>query len=176
VKTLFIVAHPHLEGSRANRRIVEAVKKVPDLSIHDLYSLYPDFHIPRHKEQNILMNFDLIVWQHPLLWYGMPPLLKLWLDEVLEQGFAFGEGGTALKGKKLLLSITTGGAESSYQSGATNLAPISDYLLPYRATANLCGMEWLSPRVFHHARRATDEQLEAFVTDFVSQLTQLCGK
>jgi len=34
----------------------------------------------------------LVVWQHPIHWYGMPPLLKLWLDEVL----AFGWAGTSL--------------------------------------------------------------------------------
>ena len=38
----------------------------------------------------------LVVWLQPIHWYSMPPLLKLWLDEVLAFGWAYGPGGDAL--------------------------------------------------------------------------------
>jgi putative NADPH-quinone reductase len=39
----------------------------------------------------------------------MPPLLKLWCDEILRRDFAFGPDGSHFQGKDLLISITTGG-------------------------------------------------------------------
>ena len=54
---------------------------------------------------------SLIVLMHPIQWYSMPALLKLWLDEVLTYGWAYGPGGSALKGKDLWLVATTGGPE-----------------------------------------------------------------
>ena len=40
----------------------------------------------------------------------MPPLMKLWVDDVLTFGWAYGPGGTALNGKDLWLVASTGGA------------------------------------------------------------------
>lgn len=51
---------------------------------------------------------------HPIQWYSMPALLKLWVDEVLSYGWAYGRGASALKGKDLWLVASTGGAESPY--------------------------------------------------------------
>ena len=39
----------------------------------------------------------------------MPPLQKLWLDEVLRYGWAYGPEGTALRGKDVWLVASTGG-------------------------------------------------------------------
>ena len=50
---------------------------------------------------------------HPIQWYSMPALKKLWLDDVLTYGWAYGPGGTALQGKDIWLVATTGGPESS---------------------------------------------------------------
>ena len=65
-----------------------------DVEVRDLYALYPDYLIDVAAEQARWRDAQLVVWQHPIHWYGMPPLLKLWVDEVLAFGWAYGPGGT----------------------------------------------------------------------------------
>src|SRR4051794_39300314 len=103
--TLFVIAHPFLERSRANRAVALAVDNVPGLRMRNLYDLYPYFHIDVEEEQKQMMAHDLIVIQHPMYWYSMPALLKQWLDEVWQCGWAYGPEGDKLKDKNFLLSV-----------------------------------------------------------------------
>lgn len=124
--------------------------------MRNLYETSPNFFLDVEAEQKALAQHSLIVFQFPFYWYSVPPLLKLWFDEVLEIGFAFGEKGTALAGKKCLFSFTTGGPATAYREGGSNLFPIDDFIKPWQATANLCRMEWLPHLVLHHASRVEE--------------------
>lgn len=150
-KILFIVAHPHLEKSRANRAVVQAIAGMERITVHRLYDHYPYFHIDVEREQQLLLEHDIVVMQHPFYWYSMPALLKLWLDEVLESGFAYGPGGDKLKGKKFLLSLTVGGPKSSYCAESYNKCSVDDLLGPWKQTVGLCEMQWLEPLVVYGA-------------------------
>jgi putative NADPH-quinone reductase len=44
-KILVLFAHPAYHRSHANLRLVEAVRDLPDITLHDLYEEYPDFNI-----------------------------------------------------------------------------------------------------------------------------------
>lgn len=46
--------------------------------------------------------------------------MKLWIDEVLEYGWAYGTGGTKLNGKKMLNVVSAGGSNEAYSSGGSN--------------------------------------------------------
>ncbi len=85
---------PH--ASRVNRAMVHAARSLPNVTVHDLYETYPDFHIDVPREQALMQAADLIVFQHPIQWYGMPSLLKEWVDAVLEVGWAYGQGSAAI--------------------------------------------------------------------------------
>ena len=102
---LVLCAHPDLRLSRVNHRLLEAAQALQrdpppglTLELRDLYSLYPDYVLDVQEEQAAAERADLIVWQHPIYWYSMPPLMKLWLDEVLAHGWAYGHDGQALRG------------------------------------------------------------------------------
>ena len=84
----------------------------------------------------------------------MPPLMKLWVDEVLAFGWAYGPGGRALRGKDLWLVATTGGPEESYRPDSYNRYFFDAFLPPYEQTAALCGMRFLPPLLLHGAHRA----------------------
>jgi hypothetical protein len=84
------------------------------------------------REQELLLAHDLIVLQHPLYWYSTPPLVKQWIDLVLEYGWAYGEHGIALRGKRLLSVISAGGSESSY--GRSGIASLPGGELPRRSS------------------------------------------
>ncbi|MBX9766879.1 MAG: NAD(P)H-dependent oxidoreductase [Bdellovibrionales bacterium] len=173
-RVLFQFAHPTPKQSRANRAILDAVRKqAPEVTISDLYSKYPNFDIDVQEEQKLLLEHDDIFFQHPFYWYSMPPLLKLWMDDVLEWNFAYGPDGTALKGKGFHLSITTGGSVEAYQPAGVNRFAIESFFPTYDQTAYLCGMTFHKPIVLHHAGRATDEGLRAHAEMVVKYLKYL---
>ncbi len=97
---LIIYAHPYPHHSHANKRMLEQARTLEGVEIRSLYQLYPDFNIDIAAEQEALSRADLIVWQHPMQWYSIPPLLKLWIDKVFSHGWAYGHGGKALHGKR----------------------------------------------------------------------------
>lgn len=148
--------HPYPERSRINRAALAAVRDLPGVVINDLYARYPNFHIDIPREQELLGSADIVVFQHPIYWYSGPALLKEWLDVVLEQGFAHGQGGTALHGKHWLQSVTTGMSAAAYHAET----PVPDLLKPYAQTARFCGMTWLEPLVFHDSHVADSASID----------------
>ena len=172
---LVITAHPQMEQSRINRRMMRSAAKLPAAAsgpvvVRDLYALYPDYLIDVAAEQALLAQASLVVWQHPIHWYSMPPLMKLWVDDVLSFGWAYGPGGTALRGKDLWLVATTGGPEDSYHPESYNRYFFDAFLPPYEQTAALCGMRFLPPLLLHGAHRADDTQIAAHAGLFADRL------
>lgn len=165
-----LAAHPHWRDSHLNRRMLAAAREVPGVDVNDLYSTYPDFAIDVAAEQERLARADLLVLVHPIQWYSMPPLQKLWLDDVLTYDWAYGSSGTALQGKDFWLAASTGGPESSYHPQSYNRYFFDAFLPPYEQTAALCGMRFLPPLVTHGARRMGQEELAAHVDTFVDRL------
>ena len=172
-KILVLFAHPVLHKSRINKRLVSAIEKLEGITFHDLYENYPDFHIEVKREQDLLISHDIIVWQHPLYWYGSPAILKEWIDLVLEHGFAFGRTGTALKGKQVLTTITSGGRREAYKAGGFNHYTIRQLLAPFEQTVRLCNMEYLPPFVVHGTHLLSDEEINLAVEDYRTLLISL---
>ena len=173
-RILILLAHPQLEQSRVAQSMVDALQAAPagpaQIALRDLYALYPDYLVDVAAEQAALQGVDLLVWLHPIHWYGMPPLMKLWLDEVLGFGWAYGPGGNALRGKDLWLALSTGGPESSYRSDGHNRYFFDAFLPPYEQTAALVGMRFVPPMVLHGAHEASDQAIAADAATFVQRL------
>jgi glutathione-regulated potassium-efflux system ancillary protein KefF len=168
---LVLVAHPDLASSRVNRAMMHAAMNVaPHVLVRDLYAVYPDYLIDVALEQSLLAKARLVVWQHPIHWYHMPPLMKLWLDEVLSFGWAYGPSGTALHGKDLWLVPSTGGSQSSYHPESYNRYFFDSYLPPYEQTAALCGMRFLAPLILHGAHSASEAEVQVHATAYAERL------
>ena len=150
---LILYAHPAPHKSRINRRLATAAREVPGVTLHDLYERYPDFSIDVEEEQKLLLKHDVIVLQHPFYWYSAPALVKEWLDLVLTWGWAYGDGGNALRGKVMLNAISAGGPEEAYGPNGYNRFTIRQLLAPFDQTAHLCGMRYLAPHVIHSANQ-----------------------
>lgn len=172
---LVIAAHPQLAHSRVTRALMQAVAQASRadpsrVALRDLYELYPDYFIDTEAEQEALTAARLVVWLHPVHWYSMPPLMKLWLDDVFAFGWAYGPGGHALRGKDLWLAASTGGPEESYRPDGYNRYFFDAFLYPHEQTAALVGMRWLPPLVLHGAHRADDAVLAAHAVLFADRL------
>jgi glutathione-regulated potassium-efflux system ancillary protein KefG len=146
-------AHPVVERSRVNRRLLAAIRDVEGVTVNDLYEAYPALAIDVEREQALLVAHDVIVFQHPFYWYSTPAILKEWQDLVLEHGWAYGAGGTRLRSKLTLNAITTGGPAHAYRREGGNRFTVRELLAPWEQTAFLCGMRFLAPYVVHAALR-----------------------
>jgi len=148
-RILILFFHPALHKSQVNRRLIAAAEAVDGVTVRHQYELYPDYLIDVKAEQDELAAHDIIILQHPFYWYSAPSLVKEWLDLVLEIGWAFGEGGTALSGKHLLQAVTCGGSAEIYCCGGRHLHSVREFLLPFEESARLCGMIYLAPFIVH---------------------------
>jgi len=160
-KILIIFAHPALSKSKIHRRLTDSVNNLPGITVNNLYENYPDFYIDIIKEQQLLIEHDIIVLQHPLYWYSAPAIIKHWQDLVLERGFAYGPGGTALRGKTMLQAVSTGGPVASYRVEGAHGGPLIEYLRPFQQMARFTGMHPLPPLVIQGGLTATDAQISA---------------
>jgi putative NADPH-quinone reductase len=103
-------------------------------------------------EQAKLLAADAVVFQFPLWWFGMPAIMKGWIERLFAFGLAYGwrgagnryrygEGGLA--GKRASLSVTAGGPAADYGPRGIN-GPLDDLLFPItHGTLFFAGMEVL---------------------------------
>jgi NAD(P)H dehydrogenase (quinone) len=104
---------------------------------------------------------DLMIFQFPLWWFGLPAVLKGWVDRVFAMGRTYGDGKFyetgAFHGKRAMLSLTTGGPPESYIKGGFGGA-IMDYLKPiHRGMFQFVGFDVLAPHIVHAPAHIGDE-------------------
>ena len=157
-KVLILYAHPSQHRSEVNQPLFEAASKVEGVTAVDLYGEYPTFNINIAKEQQQLLDHDVIIFQFPLFWYSTPAILKEWQDLVLEYGFAYGHGANALKDKLFLCALSAGGKADAYQTEGYLHFTIKELLRPLEQMATLSSMKYLAPFALFGARSAVEEK------------------
>jgi NAD(P)H dehydrogenase (quinone) len=136
MKCLIVYAHPN-PGS-FNHALLEKTKTMltdmgAEVKVRDLYALNfkttldggdftqmkqgkfsPDVAI----EQDAIRRADILIFVYPIWWFGMPAIMKGYIDRVFSFGFAYAMGDGGLKGllsdKKAVIINTTGGAEDDF--------------------------------------------------------------
>jgi glutathione-regulated potassium-efflux system ancillary protein KefG len=172
MKTLVLTAHPDLRKSRINRAWFDALSEAADVTTRDLTAIGGgEMRFDIKAEQTLLLAHDRIVFQFPFYWYSAPPVMKAWMDQVLNYGFAYGPGGDQLKGREFLILVSTGGPEHSYHAGGYNNFTMAEFLKPFQQTANLAGMTYLRPFVAHGMAVASPEQIEENVPNMLAYLS-----
>jgi glutathione-regulated potassium-efflux system ancillary protein KefG len=163
MKILILHVHPRPRSSVVLAAMLKAIDGLDGVTVRDLCAVYPDYAIDVDAEQQSLLDHDVIVFQHPFYWYSSPAILKEWQDLVLENGWAYGPGGTSLAGKFLLSAVSAGGSGEAYHREGRNRFEIEELLTPFNQTAYLCAMAYLRPFVIHAGRRMPPEDLSAAV-------------
>ena len=148
-----------------------------EVEVRSLYDLYPDFDIDVQAEQAALLKADLIVWQCPFYWYGVPALVNLWFEKVLAHGWAYGEGADALSGKTVLWVPTTGGSASNYSETDVHGHPFDAFVPAISQVARFCGMRWAEPPLaVHAAHHLTPEQLREVGRRYRARIESLASE
>lgn len=120
---------------------------------------------------------DLMIWQFPLWWFGLPAILKGWVDRVFAMGRAYGNGHIyetgKFKGKRALLSLTTGGPADAYLENGFN-GDLNAILRPIqRGILNFTGFSVLQPQLVHGPVRVDDAQRQAWLAQWAQRLREI---
>ena len=120
---------------------------------------------------------DLMVWQFPLWWFGVPAILKGWVDRVFAMGRAYGGDrfyeNWVFKGKRALLSGTTGGPVPAYQAGGFN-GDIEAILRPIqRGMLRFTGWDVLAPNIVYGPVRISDDDRAAALNAWAARLRSI---
>lgn len=146
-----ILAHPKIEESIGNKIISELTNQNDNVEVRHLNALYPDFKIDIKAEQQAMIKADTIIFQYPLYWYSTPAILKEWIDQVFEYGFAFGQN-SKLNDKKVIISVTIGSAAKDYPQEV-----IDKILFPFQGLAAYCKMDYVGEVLSNNINNYTPE-------------------
>jgi NAD(P)H dehydrogenase (quinone) len=135
-------------------------------------------------EQAKLLAADAVILQFPVWWFGMPAILKGWVDRVFASGFAigvpkpgtkqwlrYGEGNLA--GRRAMLAVTTGGREPQYGARGVH-GPIGDLLFPINhGILHYVGMSVVEPHVSYRVVRVGGEEADALAEAYIARLLSI---
>lgn len=105
---------------------------------------------------------DLMIWQFPLWWFGLPATIKGWVDRVFAMGRIYGAGRSyrngVFRGKRAMLSLTTGGPQETYRQGG-GTGDIFAILRPvHRGMLQYVGFDVLAPQIVYGPLRMSQEE------------------
>lgn len=186
MKTLIVAAHPSMETSTVNKRWVEELKKYPETyTVHELYKVYPTEEIVVEKERELIESHEKLVLQFPIQWFNSPSLLKKWMDEVFDYGWAYGSnGGDKLKKRKVALAVSAGIRSSDYSKEGRYGHTLEQILIPFETTFSYCQADYQSIHAFYGEEKkpgGTEEEdlkpgengLERNTMEYISFLNNL---
>lgn len=178
-RVLIISGHTDLKHSIANKTIIETLEShLEQVETARLDELYPHFDIDARAEQERLLRADIIILQFPLFWYSAPSILQRWMEQTFLHGFSHGSSGDKLKGKKLILSITSGAPADIYRKDGAAKCDMETLMHSFKATCQLTQMEYCGLILtggVSYANRHTPELIDAqkeVCKDHAAQLIQ----
>ena len=164
MKKLIVLIHPNLHKSKVNSRWVSELERHPQAyHIHNLYQLYPDEKIDILAEQQLIEQYNKIIFQFPFYWFNCPPLFKKWLDEVLTYGWAYGStSGYKLSDKKIALAISAGIGEDEYAPSGKYNYTLELLSAPFELTFKYIKADYQKPFVYYGIElNSSNEWIEA---------------
>jgi NAD(P)H dehydrogenase (quinone) len=109
-----------------------------------------------------------------LWWFGLPAALKGWVDRVFAMGRTYGGGRIyetgVFRGKRALLSLTTGGPADAYRPDGFN-GDIQGILRPiHRGMLRFVGFDVLAPHIVYGPIRLSDDERRRELERFADRL------
>jgi NAD(P)H dehydrogenase (quinone) len=121
---------------------------------------------------------DLLIFSFPLWWFGMPAILKGWVDRAVPYGRIYGlskiyERGLGQARRRALVLMTTGGVENAYSGRGVNpalqtiLTPIQHGIFWFN------GFQPLSPFVAWHVAHGSDDDRRLILQQLRDRLSRI---
>jgi NAD(P)H dehydrogenase (quinone) len=166
-----VVGPDDFTGERADPEFFSVQKE--QTKAYESGTLSPDIVAEIEK----LKRANLVIFQFPIWWFGMPAILKGWADRIFARGFAYIPGRKydtgMFRGKTAMVAATTGTSADTYAPDGidgdilTVLWPIHNGLLRYS------GFDVLPPFVAYMPGRVTPADREACLTAYGKRLLEL---
>lgn len=132
------------------------------------------------REIRRVENCDLMIWTFPLWWFGLPAIMKGWVDRVFAMGRTYGGGRFydtgVFRGKRAMLCLTTGGPAPAYAPEGFN-GDINAILRPIqRGMLQFTGFDVLAPHIAFGPAHISQEERSAELARFASRVGGLPGE
>jgi NAD(P)H dehydrogenase (quinone) len=120
---------------------------------------------------------DIMIWQFPLWWFGLPAVLKGWVDKVFAMGRTYGdtrfyENGQ-FKDKLAMVSTTTGGQPEVYVPNGFAGDPMA-FLRPiHRGMFQFIGFKVLAPHLVHAPVHLSHEERSRELEKYAARLANI---
>ncbi|HRP89241.1 MAG TPA: NAD(P)H-dependent oxidoreductase [Edaphocola sp.] len=167
-KTLVLFAHPFFEFPDSNQELIAMYQNKEQFDFIDLYEVYPNFHIPAFRERKRLSKYSKIVFHFPLIWFDMPPLLRLWLDEVIDGSWTKEYIDNPLEGKNIYIIITSISKEKSFGENGKYIYSIEDLLAGFLITLKIFKTKIHPIYVVYESESQSFKEIEAHKANFLN--------
>ncbi|MBK8925929.1 MAG: NAD(P)H-dependent oxidoreductase [Crocinitomicaceae bacterium] len=121
---------------------------------------------------------DTLIFNFPLWWFGLPAILKGWVDRVFAMGFVYGAGkgvydNGVYKNKIAFAVITTGGPEQAYGNTGKN-GDLDTILFPiHHGMFYFAGMQVINPFISFSPVRLSDDERQKEILRFENFLAEI---
>ncbi len=129
------------------------------------------------RHMDLFEACDVLIFNFPLWWFGLPAILKGWVDRVFAMGFTYGNGkgvyenGT-FKNKTAFCCLTTGGPKISY--GEERNGDIDKILYPINhGMFYFVGMRVLPAFIGYGPARISNEERLEIIENYKSYLSSI---
>jgi len=149
-----------------------------NISTEQEYHYHNDNTAPDIKaEQEKVLWCDILIFQFPIWWFGMPAILKGWVDRVMSCGFAYATGkkydSGIFKGRKAMICATTGTASSLYEPDGID-GDIMHLLWPiHNGIFRYLGFDVLPPYIAWMPGNVSEQEREEYLSTYRGKLLQL---
>ncbi|KAI7908011.1 NAD(P)H oxidoreductase [Cokeromyces recurvatus] len=115
-----------------------------------------------NKEMERLLKYDSIIFVFPMYWFGMPAMLKGYVERVWNYGFAYGAPDTKLKSKKVLWCPLAGASAEVFRK-----YKYDDMVNHYFnvAIAGFCGIQNSKVNCFFRSNHNTPEGFQKLIEE-----------
>jgi NAD(P)H dehydrogenase (quinone) len=121
---------------------------------------------------------DLVIVQCPIWWFGLPAIVKGWMDRVFVPGFTYGRGKWyetgGLAGKRAMMSITFDAKEAAYTARG-RYGDLDIMLWPIHTSLRFVGFDVLKPFVSDQVSESAEARVNSLAA-FETRLKGLTGE
>ena len=158
-------------GCRANPNFLDLSKEQE----HMMSTYGPNAEVD--AEQAKVLWCELMIFQFPMWWFGMPAILKGWVDRVMVRGFAYVKGRKydtgMFKGRRAMVSTTTGTAASLYEPDGID-GDLNHILWPiHNGIFRYLGFDVLPPVASWMPAGVSASQREEYLAAYAERLTNI---
>jgi NAD(P)H dehydrogenase (quinone) len=150
-------------------------QQTEEIHASDQDSFAPDI----QAEMDKLFWCDVLIFQFPLWWFGLPAILKGWVDRVFAMRRTYGGGKYydrgVFAGKRAMCSLTTGGLLPAYSDRGMN-GLLSSILFPINhGILYFAGFTVIEPFVVHGPIRLNPEERDGHLARYRERVLGLAS-